>query len=108
MMKLHWVLQTIELLLLLFGTSYGALVSITFDGSAFEMHEGVARGWVARGNFTDNTFVDGWGYLEIETNPAYPDTVQAYAAGFAEGAASQDMIYNAYRYSRSYLSNSLL
>lgn len=39
-----------------------------------------------------------WGYLEVETNPAYPDTIQAYAAGFAEGASSQDMIYKSYRY----------
>lgn len=38
-----------------------------------------------------------WGYLEIKTNPDFPDTVQAYAAGFAEGVMTSDMIYKSYR-----------
>lgn len=44
-----------------------------------------------------------WGYLEIKTNPAFPDTVQAYAAGLAEGILTTDMIYKAYRWKGSWI-----
>ena len=42
-------------------------------------------------------FLNRWGYMEIETNPSYPDTIQAYAAGLVEGVLSTDMIYKSYR-----------
>ncbi|XP_050733452.1 putative phospholipase B-like 2 [Eriocheir sinensis] len=77
--------------------SLSALLSVTFDGSKYYAHEGITKTWVATGSFFDNTTKDGWGYLEIKTNPAFPDTVQAYAAGFAEGVMTTDMIYKAYR-----------
>jgi len=35
---------------------------------------------------------DSWSYLEIETFPTYPDEVQAYAAGLAEGRATRQLI----------------
>lgn len=77
--------------------SSGEVVSVTFDGVQYEIHEGVVEFWVAKVNFTDTTFDDGWAYMEVESNPEYPDAVQAYAAGLAEGATSSEMIYNAYR-----------
>ncbi|XP_066989781.1 putative phospholipase B-like 2 [Macrobrachium rosenbergii] len=94
----HKFLLCVKLLITVFAAvSSGALVSVSFDGSQYQLHVGPVGNWVARGNFSDNTFKDGWGYLEIETNPEFPDTVQAYAAGFAEGASTKDMIYKAYR-----------
>ncbi|XP_063605889.1 putative phospholipase B-like 2 isoform X2 [Penaeus indicus] len=90
-------ISTFLVLLVLASPASPALLSVSFDGTNFHLNDGITKNWVARGNFTDHTFEDGWGYLEIETNPAYPDTIQAYAAGFAEGASSQDMIYKSYR-----------
>ena len=34
-----------------------------------------------------------WSYLEVETNGTQPDELQAYAAGFAEGRSTADLIY---------------
>ncbi|XP_042871077.1 putative phospholipase B-like 2 [Penaeus japonicus] len=89
--------STFLVLLVLTAPASPTLQSVSYDGTNFRLEEGITKNWVARGNFTDNTFADGWGYLEIETNPAYPDTIQAYAAGFVEGASSHDMIYKSYR-----------
>lgn len=73
------------------------IVSVTFDGSKYALHQEVVKNWVAKANFTDTTQVDGWSYLEVETNPSYPDTIQSYAAGYAEGASSSEIIYLSYR-----------
>lgn len=97
-MLLYRVLLCLKLLVLtVIGISAGNVVSVTFDGSDYELHFGSAGKWIARANFTDNTFADGWGYLEVETNPVFADTLQAYAAGMVEGFSSADMIYKAYR-----------
>lgn len=82
---------------LLLQPALSAQLSVTFDGSNYYTHEKIMKNWVAKGSFHDNTFKDGWGFMEIETNPSYPDTVQAYAAGFVEGSLSTDMIYKSYR-----------
>lgn len=82
---------------LLLKSTTASIISVTFDGALYSLHDGLAKNWVARGNFTDNIFVDGWSYLELETNPVFPDAVQAFAAGFAEGAATHDLIYKSYR-----------
>jgi len=42
----------------------------------------------------------GWDRLSIESNPAYADDLQAYAAGFAEGVLSAQQIGT--RYWRGY------
>ncbi|XP_042204153.1 putative phospholipase B-like 2 isoform X2 [Homarus americanus] len=98
MQLMQMIASSIQFLLAVFLIPVSAtIISVTFDGVLYRTHDGVAKNWVARSNFTDNTFIDGWGYLEVETNPEFPDAVQAYAAGFAEGAASNDMIYKAYR-----------
>ncbi|XP_071540745.1 putative phospholipase B-like 2 [Panulirus ornatus] len=97
-MKLIQAVACSQLLsLVLFIPISASIISITFDGALYKTHSGIAKNWVARGNFSDNTQIDGWAYLEIETNPAFPDAVQAYAAGFVEGSISHEMIYNAYR-----------
>lgn len=85
------------LVLMILVPASASIISVTFDGTLYKTHNGFVKDWVAKCNFTDNTFIDGWAYLEIETNSAYPDTVQAYAAGFSEGVTSRDMIYKAYR-----------
>ena len=38
-----------------------------------------------------------WGYLHLETNPIFPDEIQAFYAGYAEGAVSTELIYNAWK-----------
>lgn len=51
--------------------------------------------WLARAYMAVNQIKrKGWGYLEIETSPNYPDMVQAYQAGFLEGTICSDLIYN--------------
>lgn len=85
------------MLVTVFQPASSTLVSVTFDGILYRAHDGLVKNWVARGNFTDNILVDGWSYLELETNPGFPDAVQAYAAGFAEGVATHDLIYKSYR-----------
>ncbi|XP_066989802.1 LOW QUALITY PROTEIN: putative phospholipase B-like 2 [Macrobrachium rosenbergii] len=84
--------------LLLISSASAHILSITYDGTSYEIHDGVVvDDWVARGNFTDTTFEDGFAYLELQSSSAYDDKVQAYAAGLAEGALTHEMIYNHYR-----------
>ncbi|CAL4098399.1 unnamed protein product, partial [Meganyctiphanes norvegica] len=85
------------LIIKLKNTPIPDIMSVTFDGSKYMLHHEIARNWVAKANFTDNTNNDGWSYLEVETNPNYPDTIQSYAAGFVEGASSSEIIYLSYR-----------
>lgn len=86
------------LLLTFVSLSSASIVSVTHDGSGYEIHEGaIVEGWVAKGNFTDAIFDEGFAYLEVETNRDFDDTVQAYAAGIVEGALSYELIYYAYR-----------
>ncbi|KAK3862560.1 hypothetical protein Pcinc_031586 [Petrolisthes cinctipes] len=73
------------------------ITTVTFDGAHYNLKSGESSDWVAVGHFKDNTTVDGWGYLEVRSNPYFPDEVQAYAAGLLEGALTHEMIYNAYR-----------
>ncbi|XP_063715268.1 putative phospholipase B-like 2 [Symsagittifera roscoffensis] len=40
---------------------------------------------VVTGTFTDKTESEGFSYLTIEANSAFPDEVQAYSAGYMEG-----------------------
>ncbi|XP_076033678.1 phospholipase B domain containing lamina ancestor [Oratosquilla oratoria] len=91
-------LRLVSVLVSLFlATASGKLFTVTHKEGNYSLHEGNVAGWVARAYFQDNTFVDGWGYLELETNSRYPEEIQAFAAGFVEGATTTDMIYKAYR-----------
>lgn len=53
-------------------------------------------GGVAFGTYNDTIETTGWGVLHLETNPSYPDPIQAYAAGYLEGALTQPRIYEMY------------
>ncbi|XP_061458353.1 putative phospholipase B-like 2 [Rhineura floridana] len=54
-------------------------------------------GWapaaVAWANLTDSIRDTGWASLELITNDKFNDSIQAYAAGLAEAAVSQQLIY---------------
>nr|XP_028566947.1 putative phospholipase B-like 2 isoform X2 [Podarcis muralis] len=54
-------------------------------------------GWVpaavAWANLTEGIRETGWASLELTTNEKYNDSLQAYAAGLAEAAVSQQLIY---------------
>lgn len=47
------------LVAILLQPSFSALLSVTFDGSKYYAHEGIAKTWVAVGSFHDNTTIDG-------------------------------------------------
>ncbi|XP_030074695.1 putative phospholipase B-like 2 [Microcaecilia unicolor] len=54
---------------------------------------GTQAGAVAWANFTDQIQKTGWSFLDLETNKAYNDSLQAYAAGVAEAAVTEKLIY---------------
>jgi len=49
--------------------------------------------WVAKARYQSLANKTGWGFLEVETKPSWPDNMQAFAAGFAEGYLTRDLIY---------------
>uniref|UniRef100_A0A7G3AVB3 Phospholipase B-like n=1 Tax=Lutzomyia longipalpis TaxID=7200 RepID=A0A7G3AVB3_LUTLO len=49
---------------------------------------------VARICYKDTIFENGWSQIEIETNHAYPDRIQATGAGILEGALTWKSIYH--------------
>ncbi|XP_066989803.1 putative phospholipase B-like 2 [Macrobrachium rosenbergii] len=92
------MIEKVLVSLLLISSASAHILSVTYNGTSYEIHDGViVDDWVARGNFTDTTFEDGFAYLELESSSAYDDKVQAYAAGIVEGALTHEMIYNHYR-----------
>ncbi|XP_047616478.1 putative phospholipase B-like 2 isoform X1 [Phacochoerus africanus] len=48
---------------------------------------------VAWANLTNAIHENGWAFLELHTNGHYNDSLQAYAAGVAEAAVSEELIY---------------
>ncbi|KAF3820695.1 hypothetical protein GH733_005240 [Mirounga leonina] len=48
---------------------------------------------VAWANLTNTIRETGWAFLELQTNGHYNDSLQAYAAGVAEAAVSEELIY---------------
>uniref|UniRef100_A0A452GQ43 Phospholipase B-like n=1 Tax=Gopherus agassizii TaxID=38772 RepID=A0A452GQ43_9SAUR len=48
---------------------------------------------VAWANLTDRIQDTGWSFLELATSEKYNDSLQAYAAGLAEAAVSEQLIY---------------
>ncbi|XP_044776939.1 putative phospholipase B-like 2 isoform X2 [Neomonachus schauinslandi] len=48
---------------------------------------------VAWANLTNAIRETGWAFLELQTNGRYNDSLQAYAAGVAEAAVSEELIY---------------
>ncbi|XP_058828649.1 putative phospholipase B-like lamina ancestor [Topomyia yanbarensis] len=54
--------------------------------------EVVPKGAV-RGCYRNSLLENGWSQLELESQPEYPDKIQAFAAGMLEGALSWHTIY---------------
>ncbi|CUG94263.1 phospholipase B, putative [Bodo saltans] len=50
----------------------------------------------AYGLYNASRFQIGWDQLYLETDGVYPDTLQAYAAGFFEGAATKEVVIEFY------------
>ena len=48
-------------------------------------------------NFSNDQAGNGWMYLEITSNAAFPDQVQAKAAGVAEGYLTRNSMYEYYK-----------
>lgn len=48
---------------------------------------------VAWGSFTNAINQTGWSFLEVETDPSYPDEIQAHAVGYLEGHLTSKLIY---------------
>ncbi|XP_057267237.1 putative phospholipase B-like 2 [Pezoporus wallicus] len=48
---------------------------------------------VAWASLDDRIPAVGWAFLEVSTNASYSDTLQAYAAGLAEAAVSEELMY---------------
>ncbi|XP_071850229.1 putative phospholipase B-like 2 [Apostichopus japonicus] len=75
-------------LLSLLPASYGSstrIASVVIEENEYVIKEGVVKGWIAKGNFTDYIQEHGWSYLTVDTSGDYNDLQQAYAAGFVEG-----------------------
>ncbi|XP_070812719.1 putative phospholipase B-like 2 [Pituophis catenifer annectens] len=69
--------------------------SVLLDPVSRELQ--VVQGWVpdavAWANLTDGIQDNGWAVLDLTTNEKYNDSIQAYAAGLAEAAVSEQLIY---------------
>jgi len=72
------------------------VVAIRRQGSPSEFLLGTG-GWAhnsaAAASFRDDLHTTGWGILNIETNSAFTDLEQAYAAGMVEGFLTAQHIY---------------
>jgi hypothetical protein len=56
--------------------------------SAFVPPDSFTASW---GVFNDTIAQNGWAVLDVHTSSAWPDDVQMYAAGFAEGVVTQQV-----------------
>uniref|UniRef100_A0A8C8R7P7 Phospholipase B-like n=1 Tax=Pelusios castaneus TaxID=367368 RepID=A0A8C8R7P7_9SAUR len=69
--------------------------SVLLDPASGQLR--IVSGWdpaaVAWANLTDRIQGTGWSFLELATNEKYNDSLQAYAAGLAEAAVSEQLIY---------------
>ncbi|XP_036382815.1 putative phospholipase B-like 2 [Megalops cyprinoides] len=57
------------------------------------LEPGFRADFVAWANFTDDIHNTGWAYLQVTTSGTYNDSLQAYAAGVVEAAATADLLY---------------
>nr|XP_033813351.1 putative phospholipase B-like 2 [Geotrypetes seraphini] len=84
-------------LLLLLRVASGApsSASVVVDPASGQLRitSGRQAGAVAWATFTDQIQKTGWSFLDLETNKAYNDSLQAYAAGMAEAAVTEKLIY---------------
>ncbi|GMT18195.1 hypothetical protein PFISCL1PPCAC_9492, partial [Pristionchus fissidentatus] len=74
------------------GTAENGLIPLKGKAACGDYHDQVAVGRYA--NKVNET---GWGILEVETFGGFPNDVQAFAAGMAEGELTRLQIYYHYR-----------
>lgn len=69
-------------------------VYVTWHHSSnkFTVHSTAVQDVVATATFVNAINATGWSYLEVWTNETFPDSVQAYCAGLAEGASTADLV----------------
>ncbi|XP_041348218.1 putative phospholipase B-like 2 [Gigantopelta aegis] len=69
-------------------------ITVAYDEQRqiFQLTNHPVSNWAAKAAFNNNINQTGWAYLDIETNPALDNDVQAYAAGLAEGQLTQELI----------------
>ncbi|KAK3587635.1 hypothetical protein CHS0354_032843 [Potamilus streckersoni] len=62
----------------------------------YELHEdedfSSSVPWVIKGNFLNQMNETGWSYLSLTSNGSFPDKIQAYGAGYVEGALTREEI----------------
>ncbi|KAG8455685.1 hypothetical protein GDO86_001759 [Hymenochirus boettgeri] len=97
-MKASMVVREMLLVCLISGwvDAQESEVSVLMDpvtGKMTTVPEKEAAGWVAWAVLKDSINQNGWAILEVQTNNAFNDSVQAYAAGVAEAAVTQRLIY---------------
>ncbi|MEE6514539.1 hypothetical protein FKM82_022759 [Ascaphus truei] len=93
-----WMLPALLLSLLLPPAAGGAQsseVSVIMDPRTGQLstEPGRREGAVAWAVLRDSIPETGWAVLELQTSEHYNDSVQAYAAGVAEAAVTQRLIY---------------
>lgn len=66
-------------------------IKIFASGYATQDYTGVD--WVAKARFQNMVNKTGWAFLEVESKNTWPDEMQMYAAGMAEGYLTRDLIY---------------
>jgi len=71
------------------------VISVVLVEDKFEVLSGWLNGTsvVVWANLTNAQSSTGWMFLEISSNPEFPDHIQAKAAGFAEGYLTRNLIY---------------
>ncbi|KAE8634193.1 hypothetical protein XENTR_v10002223 [Xenopus tropicalis] len=78
------------------GAAQQAVVSVLFDpatGNITTVEEKRVVGAVAWAELKDSILENGWAVLEVQTNGTFNDSIQAYAAGVAEAAVTQRLIF---------------
>jgi len=70
---------------------------IKIFGVGFSDPDPINYEWVAKARYQNFMNKTGWGFVEVETSNSYPDDIQAYAAGMAEGYLTRDLIFYFYK-----------
>ncbi|XP_054714812.1 putative phospholipase B-like 2 [Uloborus diversus] len=68
--------------------------SVTYDEKSgrFTIHDTIVDKAVAYASFKDEIFVNGWSFLEVNSNGKYADSLQSYAAGVVEGYLTSSLL----------------
>jgi hypothetical protein len=75
----------------------GIRYSVVYDPSSATWGVIAGQGGVAEGYWEESRYKTGWDELYISTSAAYPNSSQAYALGFLEGALLGKLTWDAWR-----------